>query len=93
MVSWRFFQGIPQFCTFLLFMLQIAQIRKNADAIIERLKIRGIDAETIIGEVLLADENNRALRTQMEQLQANLNNISSQIGDLYKSGNKAEGDQ
>ena len=74
-------------------MLQIAQIRKNADAIIERLKIRGIDAETIIGEVLIADENNRALRTQMEQLQANLNNISSEIGDLYKSGKKAEGDQ
>ena len=73
-------------------MLQIAQIRKNADAIIERLKIRGIDAETIIGEVLIADENNRALRTQMEQLQANLNNISSEIGDLYKSGKKAEGD-
>ncbi len=74
-------------------MLQIAQIRKNADAIIERLKIRGIDAETVIGEVLIADENNRALRTQMEQLQANLNNISSEIGDLYKSGKKAEGDQ
>lgn len=73
-------------------MLQIAAIRKNSDEISGRLNIRGIDGHALIAEVLLLDEKNRASRTQMEQTQAQLNNISSQIGDLYKAGNKAEGD-
>jgi seryl-tRNA synthetase len=73
-------------------MLQIAAIRRNADELIQRLNIRGIDGQSLISDVLLMDENNRSLRTQMEQTQAQLNQISSQIGDLYKSGNKSEGD-
>jgi seryl-tRNA synthetase len=73
-------------------MLQIAAIRRNADELIQRLNIRGIDGQLLISDVLLMDENNRSLRTQMEQTQAQLNQISSQIGDLYKSGNKSEGD-
>ena len=72
-------------------MLQIAAIRKNSDEIVGRLNIRGIDGHALIAEVLLLDEKNRASRTQMEQTQAQLNNISSHIGDLYKAGNKAEG--
>ncbi len=74
-------------------MLQIAAIRRNSEDLINRLNIRGIDGKSLISEVLLLDEKNRAIRTQMEQTQAQLNQISSQIGDFYKSGNKAEGDK
>jgi len=51
-------------------MLQIAAIRRNADELIQRLNIRGIDGQSLISDVLLMDENNRSLRTQMEQTQA-----------------------
>jgi seryl-tRNA synthetase len=74
-------------------MLQIAAIRRNSEDLINRLNIRGIDGKSLISEVLILDEKNRAIRTQMEQTQAQLNQISSQIGDFYKSGNKAEGDK
>lgn len=73
-------------------MLQLAAIRRNYEEIISRLNIRGIDGSTLIAQVLSLDEKNRASRTQMEQTQAQLNQISSQIGDLYKSGKKEEGD-
>jgi len=74
-------------------MLQIAAIRRNSEDLINRLNIRGIDGKSLISEVLVLDEKNRAIRTQMEQTQAQLNQISSQIGDFYKSGNKADGDK
>ena len=74
-------------------MLQIAAIRRNSEDLINRLNIRGIDGKSLISEVLVLDEKNRAIRTQMEQMQAQLNQISSQIGDFYKSGNKADGDK
>lgn len=38
------------------------------------------------------DERNRSKRTEMESLQAKGNQITSQIGELYKTGKKAEGD-
>ncbi len=74
-------------------MLQIAAIRRNSEDLINRLNIRGIDGKSLISEVLVLDEKNRAIRTQMEQTQAQLNQISSQIGDFYKSGNKDDGDK
>ena len=73
-------------------MLQIANIRKNAKEIAERLAIRGLDGEALMSSVLEMDERNRSKRTEMESLQAKGNQITSQIGELYKTGKKAEGD-
>ena len=73
-------------------MLQIANIRKNAKEIAQRLAIRGLDGEALMSSVLEMDERNRSKRTEMESLQAKGNQITSQIGELYKTGKKAEGD-
>ena len=73
-------------------MLQIANIRKNAKELAERLAIRGLDGDTLMSSVLEMDERNRSKRTEMESLQAKGNQITSQIGELYKTGQKAEGD-
>ncbi|GDX50296.1 serine--tRNA ligase [Bacteroidota bacterium] len=73
-------------------MLQITNIRKNAKELAERLAIRGLDGDTLMSSVLEMDERNRSKRTEMESLQAKGNQITSQIGELYKTGKKAEGD-
>jgi len=73
-------------------MLQIANIRKNAKELAERLAIRGLDGDTLMSSVLEMDERNRSKRTEMESLQAKGNQITSQIGELYKAGQKTEGD-
>ncbi len=73
-------------------MLQIANIRKNATEVAERLSIRGLDGKTLVANVLELDEKNRAKRTEMESLQSKGNQLTGQIGELYKSGQKEAGD-
>lgn len=73
-------------------MLQIANIRKNAEELANRLCIRGLDGSTVMAHVLELDEKNRAKRTEMELLQAKGNQLTTQIRDMYISGQRAEGD-
>ncbi|MBM3938339.1 MAG: serine--tRNA ligase, partial [Sphingomonadales bacterium] len=63
-------------------MLQIANIRKNAEELAERLAIRGLDGKSLIAQVLEMDEKNRAKRTEMETLQSKGNQLTSQIGEM-----------
>lgn len=71
-------------------MLLISNIRQNKDEIISRLAIRGIDASAIIHEILSIDEQARQARTRMEQNQALGNQLSAQVGSLFKEGKKDE---
>jgi seryl-tRNA synthetase len=71
-------------------MLLISNIRQNSNEIIERLSIRGIDAAPLIQEILDLDAQSRQARTEMEQTQAQNNQLSGQIGELMKSGKKDE---
>ncbi|MFM8996344.1 MAG: serine--tRNA ligase, partial [Bacteroidota bacterium] len=73
-------------------MLQIANIRKNAEELAARLAIRGLEGKSLIAQVLEMDEKNRAKRTEMETLQSKGNQLTSQIGEMYKSGQREAGD-
>jgi len=73
-------------------MLQIANIRKNAADLASRLAIRGLDGNALIAQVLEMDEKNRAKRTEMETLQSKGNQLTAQIGEMYKSGQREAGD-
>lgn len=73
-------------------MLQIANIRRNANELAKRLAIRGLNGNEIIAQVLEMDEKNRAKRTEMETLQSKGNQLTAQIGEMYKSGNREAGD-
>ncbi len=74
-------------------MLQLTTIRQETDTIIERLKLRGIDAKDAIHALLSADESNRKLRFELEQNQAKANQLAGEIGQLYKSGQRDLADQ
>ena len=71
-------------------MLQVAFIRENKEDVIKRLAKRNIDATEMIEEVISLDENRRALQTQLDNTLAESNNISKEIGNLFKSGKAAE---
>lgn len=75
---------------FLQHMLQLTVIRENKEEVIARLSKRNIDAKSLVEKVLSLDENKRALQTQLEELLAESNKISKEIGQLMKSGNKDE---
>ena len=74
-------------------MLEIQRIRTEKDSVIEGLKKRHFDAKPIVDAVLNADENWRSNKTEMETISAQLNQISKEIGDLFKSGKVEEANQ
>ncbi|GAA5495627.1 serine--tRNA ligase [Rubritalea halochordaticola] len=71
-------------------MLDIREIRDNAEEIKERLATRGGDAHTLIDEVLSCDESRRSIETEKQQLQSQRNSASKKIGALMGQGKKEE---
>ena len=67
-------------------MLQIPFIRENRDDVIKRLAKRNIDATQMIDDAIAFDENRRRLQTQLDNVLAESNNVSKDIGNLFKSG-------
>lgn len=71
-------------------MLEITRIRNEKDAIISGLKKRNIDATETLDEILEADQNWRAAKTELESISAELNVLAKEIGDLFKQGKQSE---
>jgi len=71
-------------------MLDIKDIRENAEAIKARLATRGGDAHTLIDEVLVSDESRRKIETEKQILQSERNTASKNIGALMGQGKKDE---
>ncbi len=71
-------------------MLQLQAIRENKDRFIAALKKRNIDAAPMIEKVILLDEKRRTTQTQLDNLLAESNKLSKDIGALYKNGKYQE---
>ena len=67
-------------------MLQVSFIREHQVEVLERLSKRTSDAQSLIDNVLKLDESRRGLQTQADAVSAELNAISKEIGELFKSG-------
>lgn len=71
-------------------MLQIAHIRENKDAVIKALAKRNIDATTLVETAIDLDEKRRSTQVELDNILAESNKISKDIGALMKSGEKAK---
>ncbi len=67
-------------------MLDIRQIREDADSVKERVKKRGGDAWTLIDKILECDVTRREAETRKQKLQGDRKRISKEIGTLKKEG-------
>ncbi len=68
-------------------MLQVQFIRDNKQTVLDGLAKRNFaNAETIINEVLTSDETRRATQVSLDNILAESNKISKEIGGLFKSG-------
>ncbi|WKD85333.1 Serine--tRNA ligase [Polaribacter huanghezhanensis] len=68
-------------------MLQVQFIRDNKQTVLDGLAKRNFaNAETIINDVLSTDENRRNTQTSLDNILAESNTISKEIGELFKSG-------
>ncbi|MFT5164847.1 MAG: seryl-tRNA synthetase [Saprospiraceae bacterium] len=76
-------------------MLQVSFINANRDRVIEGLRIRNFsdDDLTIIDEVIALDNTRKSTQSELDDLLAQNNQLSKNIGDLFKEGKReaAEG--
>jgi len=72
-------------------MLQVQFIRDNKQTVLNGLAKRNFaNAETIIEEVLTSDETRRATQVSLDNILAESNSLSKEIGNLFKSGKAQE---
>ncbi|SNR14018.1 serine--tRNA ligase [Tenacibaculum jejuense] len=68
-------------------MLQVQFIRDNKDVVLEGLAKRNFaNAEAIINNVLQLDETRRSTQVSLDNVLADSNKLSKEIGMLFKSG-------
>lgn len=68
-------------------MLQVQFIREHKEAVLEGLKKRNFqEAEILVEKVLTTDENRRATQVFLDDILAESNKLSKEIGGLFKSG-------
>lgn len=73
-------------------MLQAHLIREHKEAYIQALQKRNFDAAPLFEKVLKYDEDRRATQTELDETLAKSNNISREIGQLYKKGEREKAD-
>lgn len=73
-------------------MLQLQTIRDNKDEVIRRLAKKYFNGE-IIEKVAGIDSERRKTQAELDALKAEANTIARQVGELMKSGKKAEADE
>ena len=67
-------------------MLQVNDIRDNKEQYLKALTKRGLDATTVFEEVLSLDEARRSSQAQLDEVLAQSNTFSKEIGKLFQSG-------
>jgi seryl-tRNA synthetase len=71
-------------------MLQIQQIRENSENIKLLLQIKNFKQTDLIDSVIQIDEERRLTQKQLDDCLAKSNQLSSEIGQLFKSGKASE---
>ena len=73
-------------------MLDIRFVRENPDVVKENIKKKFQDEKLpLVDEVITLDEEKRAVQKKADELRANRNKISKEIGNLMAQGKKEEG--
>lgn len=74
-------------------MLQIQLFRQDPDKIRKGLAKRQFPRPELVDQIINQDEEVRKLRNSSENLQASVNTLSKEIGQLMASGNKAAAEE
>jgi seryl-tRNA synthetase len=71
-------------------MLTLKLIQHNPEFVIERLKVKNFDATDIIKQVTELDNQRKNTQTRVDALKAEMNNLSKEIGQLFKENKMDE---
>ena len=89
-----FLKNLQQFLTFVLQkqtnMLQVHFIRENKEEVITRLAKKNFDATAVVELVIELDEKRRNTQVELDNLLAESNKLSKDIGEMMENGEKAK---
>ncbi len=71
-------------------MLTLKYIAENTEDVIARLAKKHFDGTEIIAQVIALDTERKATQAQLDNASAEMNNLSKEIGLLFKQGKQAE---
>ncbi len=71
-------------------MLSVQFINENKDRVIEALKIKNFDGKEIVNEIISIDQYRKDTQKNLDNSKAQMNNISKEIGQLFKEGRREE---
>ncbi len=71
-------------------MLQLQAIREQKNEMVDALKKRNIDGNSLLNNVIQLDDKRRATQTRLDAVLAESNSLSKEIGILYKTGKAKE---
>jgi len=71
-------------------MLTLNIIKENKEFVLERLAVKNFKSPELIDKIIEADGQRRQIQIKLDNCQAELNNLSKEIGQLFKSGKVAE---
>ncbi|MDR3235869.1 MAG: serine--tRNA ligase [Prevotellaceae bacterium] len=71
-------------------MLTLKTIRENTAYVIERLAVKHFDAAALIDEIIITDNERKAIQTKLDENLSEQNTTAKQIGALMKDGKKDE---
>ena len=67
-------------------MLQVKYILENKEKVIEGLKKRNLDVETLVQQIIDLNVKRRSSIAKVEELRVEGNKMSKAIGGLFKEG-------
>lgn len=74
-------------------MLQVSYIRDNREAVLTRLAVKNFKQPELVDELIALDDSRKQTQNRLDSTAAEANAASKRIGDLMRTGQKAEADQ
>ena len=74
-------------------MLQVDFIKENYSKVIDSLKKRNKDYSSDLKKIIDFNENRKKQQTKLDALLSEINNLSKQIGELFKNGKVEEANE
>jgi seryl-tRNA synthetase len=74
-------------------MLTLKFIQENKEELIKRLKVKRFDATQVVENIIDLDNKRKATQSAADQKQAEMNNLSKEIGMLFKQGKVQEANE
>ena len=74
-------------------MLQVSYIRDNREQVLERLAVKNFKQPELVDEIIRLDDNRKQTQNRLDGTSAEANAAAKRIGELMRTGQKAEADQ